>query len=80
MTHSEHSHLIFPLSQCFGTSTLSFWCRFRGSEVAGLLPLTGYVEHHSKIDLYYLPKYAIPERSIYGGASDPNSNCGYTKI
>jgi hypothetical protein len=25
-------------------------------------------------------KYAIPERSIYGGASDPDSNCGYTEI
>ena len=27
----------------------------RGSEVADLLPLTGYVVHHFKIDLYYLP-------------------------
>ena len=24
-------------------------------------------------------KYAIPGRSIYGGASDPDSNCGYTE-
>ena len=30
-------------------------CRFRGSEVAELLPPTGYVAHHSKIELYYLP-------------------------
>jgi hypothetical protein len=27
----------------------------------------------------HVTKYAIPERSIYGGASDPNSNCGYTE-
>ena len=32
----------------------------RGSEVADLLPLIGYVAHHFKIDLYYLPIFVSP--------------------
>ena len=34
-------------------------CRFCGSEVAELLPPTGYVAHHSKIELYYLPRRVL---------------------
>ena len=38
-------------------------CRLHGSEVAALLPLTGYVAHHYKIELYYLPKYTREYRT-----------------
>ena len=45
-------------------------CRFRGSEVAELLPPTGYVAHHSKIELYYLPS----DKELYGDDNDEDQN------